>query len=77
MCTKPPLGSTLDSNQNQDRLSTSDSDEELVPDYTIDLSNAAVSFDHSEAIRYQAPRKYVLVKQLQCWYSSAFLSYNH
>ncbi|KFY64593.1 hypothetical protein V496_03166 [Pseudogymnoascus sp. VKM F-4515 (FW-2607)] len=56
ICPKPPPGST-------DRLSTSN--EELVPDYTIDLSDAAVSFDHSEAIRYQASRKYVLVKQLQ------------
>lgn len=72
-----PTGSTLDSNQNQDPLSTSNSDEELVPDYTIDLSNAAVSFDYSEAIRYQASRKYVLVKQLQCWSLAAFFPYNH
>ncbi|KFZ25404.1 hypothetical protein V502_00108 [Pseudogymnoascus sp. VKM F-4520 (FW-2644)] len=46
--------STLDFNQNQDRPSTSDSNlqEELVPNYyTIDLSDAAVSLDNSDAVR--------------------------
>ncbi|KFZ18632.1 hypothetical protein V501_01105 [Pseudogymnoascus sp. VKM F-4519 (FW-2642)] len=41
MCQKSP-GSTLDLNQDPERSPTSDSDqEELVPDYTIDLSDAA------------------------------------
>ncbi|KFY99173.1 hypothetical protein V500_01443, partial [Pseudogymnoascus sp. VKM F-4518 (FW-2643)] len=47
-------GSTLDLNQDQERSPTSDSDqEELVPDYTIDLSDAAAS------------RKDIVVTQLQ------------
>ncbi|KFZ07180.1 hypothetical protein V502_09879 [Pseudogymnoascus sp. VKM F-4520 (FW-2644)] len=52
MCQKSPPGSTLDFNQDQERSATSDSDqEELIPDYTIDLSDAAVSLDNSDAIR--------------------------
>jgi hypothetical protein len=56
MTQKLPPGSILDSNQDQERPPTSDSNqhvqEESIPNDTIDLSVAAASYDNSGGISY-------------------------